>query len=415
MQRKRIDTLLFRSGSWLARAILPLPDYCQDLLYHRILDKWLRKHPNLANAIVWETASGPVAYPQWSIEMKGQLRRGFPFSYPFTLVDPPANMTSLADSDFPSTSLSEDAAWSLYLNLVSQSLVVEFWGSVSWSLEDLPSEQLAILLDSRATFSRNANTGHYDVGMFLSGIATSAPPDLTFRFLTDTNLIGATRLETIGRLLDWCRENLIHFSGPYEALNMEYQWQYRGFTPVSRVLTGTTNDNPTPGYTDMTLRHRTSGCHGTNGFLKAVLRTVNIPVAYRRPPSSGHATPFFPSEGKLMSHGDDPYNAHSKTTPRYPAGDLLIDQATYDSWFSTGMSDPNLNVGRQVYELALVHLSDYLLHLHCSDLSAGRSHDQSDVYATFSRWYTVPELEAINLWGRLDAKIASFGGCNYIP
>jgi hypothetical protein len=116
-----------------------------------------------------------------------------------------------------------------------------------------------------------------------------------------------------------------------------------------------------------------------------------------------------------MSHGDDPYNSFSKTTPRYPGEELLIDQTTYDSWFSASMPDPNLNVGRQVFELALVYLSDSMLHSHCADIAAGRTHAQSDVYAFFSRWYSVQELEARNLWERLDTKIATFGGCDYLP
>jgi hypothetical protein len=415
MKNKRIDSFMTSGGNWLFRAILPLPDFCQDILYHRILDKWLEKHPKIADAIIWDFPTGSVAYPQWPSDKKDQLRRPFPIRYPFALVDPPPNMINLADNEFPSTSLDEDSAWALYLNHVTQNLAVEFWNAVNWSMEDLPPGQLSILLDARAMFTRDASTGHYDIEMTEAGVATLAPPDLTYRFLVANDLIGETRVETIGRLLGWCRENLAHFLDGNEAKNMEYQWQYRGFPPISRILEGTPNNDPRPGYNDPNLRHRTAGCHGTNGFLKGVLRTVNIPVAYSRPPASGHATPYFPSEVKWMSHGDDPYNSFSKTTPRYPGEELLIDQTTYDSWFSASMPDPNLNVGRQVFELALVYLSDSMLHSHCADIAAGRTHAQSDVYAFFSRWYSVQELEARNLWERLDTKIATFGGCDYLP
>ena len=415
MQNKRIDSFMTSGGNWLLRAILPLPDFCQDILYHRILDKWLKNHPNIANAIIWNFPSGATAYPEWPSDKKDQLSRAFPFRYPFALVDPPPNMINLADNEYPATSLDEDSAWALYLNHVTQNLVVEFWNAVNWSLEDLPPEQLAILLDGRAMFTRDTNTGYYEIEMTESGVAILAPPDLTYRFLVENDLISETRTETIGRLLGWCRENLAHYLGGQEAQNMEYQWQYRGFPPISRILAGTPNNDPRPLWNDPNIRHRTAGCHGTNGFLKGVLRTVNIPVQYGRPPASGHATPTFPSEGKRMSHGDDPYNGFSKTTPPYPGEELLIDQATYDSWFSTGMPDPNLNIGRQVFELALVYLPDRLLHSHCDDIATGRTHAESNVYAAFSRWYSVAELEAINLWGRLDEKIATFGGCDYVP
>lgn len=286
---------------------------------------------------------------------------------------------------------------------------------MKWSLADLTPEQLQILLDGRAMFTRDSTTGYYDINSNEAGVATPAPPHIVYQFLKDNDLIGETRFETIGRLLGWCRENLIHFLGGNEAKNMEYQWQYRGLPPISRILEGTPNNDPRSGYNDPTLRHRTAGCHGTNGFLKGILRTVNIPVLYWRPPNSGHATPYFLIEDKWLSHGDDPYNSFSHSTPQYSGEELLIDRATYNSWFAAGMPNPDLNIGRQVYELALKYLPDRLLHYHCGDIAAGRNHAASDVYSAFSRWYSVAELEAMNLWARLDEKIASFGGCDYIP
>lgn len=415
MKKSRIDNFMMKGGNQLLRAVIPLPDFCQDIIYHRILDKWLADHPNIANAIVWDFPNGALAYSHWPNDKREQLRRAFPFSYPFALVDPPPNMNTLADDEYSATSLDEDSAWALYLNHVTQNLAVEFWSSVSWSLEDLPPEQLIIMLDGRAMFTRDATTGYYDIDFTEAGVATLAPPDMVYRFLVDNDLVGETRIETIGRLLGWCRENLAHYLGGNEAQNMEYQWQYRGFPPISRIIEGTPNNDPRPGYNDPTLRHRTAGCHGTNGFLKGILRTVNIPVLYSRPPASGHATPYFPSEDKWLSHGDDPYNSFSRSTPRYPAEELLIDRNTYESWFATGMADPNLNIGRRVYELALQYLPDRLLQIHCGDIAAGRGHADSDVLSTFSRWYSLADLEAMNLWDRLDAKIASFGGCDDIP
>jgi hypothetical protein len=243
---------------------------------------------------------------------------------------------------------------------------------------------------------------------------TPAPPDYTFNFLKENGFVGPTQYETIERLLDWCRENLVHFSNRLEALNMEYQWQYRGFPPVSRIIEGTVNNSPE--HPDLTIKHRTAGCHGTNGFLKAVLRTVNIPVLHKFPPGSGHATPHFPTERMYLSHGDDPYNAWSRTTPPFAAGLLLIDQGTYETWFpDPPVGDPDRNIGRQVFELNLSLLSNNLMNLHCVDIRYGRSHAESLVYMTYSPYYSLAELEAMDLWTRLDEKIESLGGCGSIP
>jgi hypothetical protein len=408
------ERMLARAGG-ISRFILPLPDFCQDIIYRRTLESWLEQHPVVSGSIVWETPTGPLVYADWPEEKKDQLRKAFPFGYPFQLEDPPPNMRNLADDEEPYTVLSEDHAWQLYLNHLTQSLASEFWHAFAWSLEDYPAENLAVMLDSRSFFEWSRPGGGYLLNMSVSGRALPAPPDLVYSFLSGNNLIAEDRLHTIGHVLNWCRHNLHHLSDGATARNMEYQWQYRGFPPVSRILTGTVNTNPAPGYTDSQLKHRTAGCHGTNGFLRAVLRIVNIPVLYLRPPGSGHATPSFPGEGMFLSHGDDPYSSLTKATPPYPAVDLLIDRTQFDAWFPPGASDPDKNIGRRAYELALIHLPDYLLHLRCSDIAAGRSHAQSDVYRVFQHLYSLAELEAMNLWGRLDEKVASFGGCSYIP
>jgi hypothetical protein len=72
------------------------------------------------------------------------------------------------------------------------------------------------------------------------------------------------------------------------------------------------------------------------------------------------------------------------------------------------------NIGRRVYELALQYLPDYLLHLHCQDLAAGRAHNASSVYDAFKSWYTVADLEAMNLWPGMDQCITERGGCDNI-
>lgn len=48
----------------------------------------------------------------------------------------------------------------------------------------------------------------------------------------------------------------------------------RGEAPMLRTIEGTI-DQANPEYG---VRHWTAGCHGSAGFLRAILRTVNIPV-----------------------------------------------------------------------------------------------------------------------------------------
>ena len=63
MSRIHLPRKLFARSKWATRFILPLPDYYQDLIYHRILDKWLAQHPVIAESVIWETADG-VSFPE---------------------------------------------------------------------------------------------------------------------------------------------------------------------------------------------------------------------------------------------------------------------------------------------------------------------------------------------------------------
>jgi len=248
----------------------------------------------------------------------------------------------------------------------------------------------------------------------LHGAVLPSPPVPTYRFLKMNNLIANDRYHTIGRVLNWCRENLVHYAYGSTTKNMEDQWQYRGWPPVSRIISGT----PYTGYQE-DIRHRTAGCHGTTGFLRAILRTVNIPVKKIQveTTTSIHATPAFLSENMYLTHGDDPYSPRAKCTPPYPAEELLVNQDKFDEWLGPDLTaeERSKNLGRRVVELDLMYLSNYLLHLHCADLAAERSPEQSEVYLSFWRYYTLEALEEANLWARLDEKVESFGGCDHVP
>lgn len=225
-------------------------------------------------------------------------------------------------------------------------------------------------------------------------------------------MIGTNRRSTISLVLEWCN-NLQHFSGYFTTKNAEAHWQYRGKPPLSRIITGTINTN-IPEYG---VRHFTAGCHGTNGFLNAILKTINIPAKYVRV-DPGHATPgLYVDNWKYLSHGDDPYNRLIPCTPPYSGEQLLIDQTQWDLWFGEEVpsQEKTKNVGRRVIELAIDYLPNYLLDLHCQDVEAGKSHAESQVYQIFSRLYTIEELQDMNLWTRIEEKIDAFGGCEHIP
>ena len=248
-----------------------------------------------------------------------------------------------------------------------------------------------------------------------------APPELVREFIAYNDIVGSSRYETIVRALEWAHLNLVHYVGGPTTQVFECHWHERGAAPLARVLDGTVREgNPycPPGRPG--VRHHTAGCHGTNLFLIHVLRAVNIPVAYVR--RAGHATPSFPSEALYLSHGDDPYSGTTKAIrpfPRpFPISEILIDEWTFQKWFNETNSPDELqiNVGRRTTELAVKHLSPYLLRARCEDLAMGRSNEESEVYrpgnAGVGRYWTVAELEAMGFWERMDTKIARYGGCS---
>jgi hypothetical protein len=392
------------------------------------LDDWLVANPSIANTIQWEDAGGFRALTNWTPTEREGLREAYRLAEQgssLTLADPPANQQVLGDSDFPMTVLRSEDAWPLFLAHVAHALHLEIGGGLGWSVRNYGDPELAVLFNSKYYFEWDAMRGGYNFSRTRVGAAAAgwplsrgnsllAPPKLVYDFLTGNNLITGDRFQTIGRVLEWSRKNLVHFTGGLTAKNVEDQWQYRGLPPVSRILAGTPND----AYPADGVRHRTAGCHGTNGFLKDVLRVVNIPVLYHSPEGTGHATPHFLSEARYLSHGDDPYNIFAQgDPPPYPATELLIDAAQFNAWFGSGVpaAERQNNIGRRVYELALQYLPNYLLHLHCQDLAAGRAHNASSVYDAFKKWYTVADLEAMNLWSRMDDRIAERGGCGNIP
>ncbi|MEA2424800.1 MAG: hypothetical protein QOH13_1210, partial [Thermoleophilaceae bacterium] len=232
--------------------------------------------------------------------------------------------------------------------------------------------------------------------------------------------VSGPRARTIVTLLTWCRDNLSHYLNGASAQNMQDTWHYRGFPPVERMIAGTHNTLYDPSH-KLNFSHWTAGCHGTVGFLRAILRTVNIPVQYTT--AAEHAQPYFMTEGLYLSHGDDPYSDFAKqhppaTAPPFPVADMLIGEALHEEWFGAAVSEKKRlqNVGRRTTDLALPTLPVSLLYAYCQDKALGRSHAEGDVFGAFKPYgYTLADLRDADLWQRMDAKIAAFGGCAAIP
>ena len=251
-------------------------------------------------------------------------------------------------------------------------------------------------------------------GYFVRGWVLPSPPEVVHEFMLQENLVGDSRYETIIRTIEWARYHLVHFSGGFTPKSIEEQWGYRGVVPLARMLDPTiTKENYG------TTRSITAGCHGTNWFLIHLLRAVNIPVEYLN--VAGHAIPSFPTEGLYLSHGDDPYSGLGQYWPPFPepfpTSEIPISEDTYHEWFSLATNEERLiNVGRKMSELAVEYLPPVLLAARCRDRANGASNESSEVYGPRSfgipRLWTVAELEAMQFWERMDAKLEEYGGCS---
>jgi len=381
------------------------------------VENWLFVRPQIRESIVWEPPVGAVkAYADWSSDMKETLSdavHALANWQALGITDPPPLAITPSGNELTSgviqTTLTEPHAWRIFIGHVAQSIAVEAFHRVPWSLNDLDTSELRLLFDGRLLFRWKPATTTYSIDSSVGGV-TPGDPSMVFQFLRSNGLVGIDRRNAIERVLDWCRWNLVHWIGEGQTAEIAYTtWQYYGLPPVKRIIEGTLN----PLWPVSTPKHWTAGCCGTTGFLRAVLRTVNIPVELVSPAT--HFQPHFVHENLYLSHGDDPYDGKVRDTT-IPISRLPIDQTTFDAWFGPSVpdSDKANNVGRKTAELGVEYLCNYLLVRRCSDIFSGASHEESEVYKALSRCYTVQQLEAMDLWTNLDNKITAKGGCQNI-
>jgi len=338
------------------------------------LAEWLNGNPRIAGAIKWQFRPGDlynaytppaesdkIRWTEWTQGQKDDLNQAFVDACAWFaqgmpavqlpsggLTDEPTNLYPSVASDSITTLewISPAYMWKLYVAHVAFSLSLELGGRLPWSITTYTDEQLRYLFDS-STMARGLPNGNFNLGTYgganLPGLRANnlphtafAPPIWTYQFILQGGLLASTRLDTIGNTLEWMRRNMVHFYGADNFGNAFAVWQYRGFPPISKIVGGTIDSNNV----GLGAQHWTAGCHGSVGFMNAILRTVNIPV---QPVwVSGHELGYFMTEGRYLDHGDDPYNNNVKNIyPNSPVLSLLIDEATYGAWFT---NDPAVNI-----------------------------------------------------------------------
>jgi hypothetical protein len=387
------------------------------------LDHWLLAYPVVGASIVWEDKNGAHPWSTWTAQQQSELEQAYALACSgssISVPEIPTNQVTLADTDYASETLSTSDAWAYFTASVAQSLALETRLQLPWSIigfnEEVPytPAELAQLFDSRHMFSWGASPAGYTINTNTCGFLTPAPPAYTLKLLHTAGLIGAKRLDTVANIVEWCHQNLSHYPGGMDTANVYSIWQYRGLPPMVRVIEGTTSTSADGGGTPW-FAHWTAGCWGTTGLLIAIGRAVNIPVELVT--HAGHAQPHFMADAQYLSHGDDPYNGLTWATPAVPKGEILTPAATFNSWFGSSVPAAQVanNVGRRSVEIGVQYLSNYLLRDYCADQQAGNSHANGQVAADLNNVYTVAELEAQNLWGKMDAKLSSLGGCGHVP
>lgn len=417
---EKLGLFLYKGEYSSPESIKPfLKENEQDLF--NIFQKYLKDNSTVADAIIWRDSDGFKSYNQWSSGRKLELSNTFWESLldllPSLEEAPVCTVNLDEDGEVTSTDLKPEDAWIYYINYVAHSLRVELDRLVHWSILRYDQRQMEYLLDSRTLFEYMDSRKVYSIfrkheTLFNHGSATPGDPLKTYKFLDKEKLIGITRWGTIGLVLGWCRDNLYHFKDGNTPENYQDHWQYEGYPPVERIMSGT--EHP-----DLGFQHFTAGCWGTTGFLRTILRTINIPVILEE--QCNHALPHFvysPSHEFYLSHGDDPYNKLYKTsTPKFPPLDLIIDHYKYDEWFRKDLPPETIcnNVGRHALELAVEYIPKTILEIYCKDEADGKKPEEGRLYnEIFRNHISIKEMYAIGFWGRLRYKVGKLGGCEII-
>ncbi len=365
------------------------------------LNEWLEEKPSIAGAIFWENKKGAVSYSKWDDDKKESLQEIFASVWNEETVfeeDPVPNKAKLKKGDEVVQTMDEDLAWNIFASYLSQSLAMEIKEKLEWSLEDMSAQGLAELLDGRKMFVYDSEKNEYSID-YRFGYVVYCDPVTALQFLKENKIIKTKTTDSIAAMMEWCRKHLQHFSGGDDLENLYDQWQYKGFPPLIRMIEGTVQlSDPDSG-----KMHITYGCWGTTGFLKAILRIINIPVELVI--AAGHAIPRFVEEKLYLSHGDDLYNQLAFADPPIPIDKFLIEEEKFKKWFSGSDEENDKNIGRQVLELAIEYLPTCLLIDFGEDMEEEKDHSNGAVYQHFKNMYSVEALEKKGLWKKLNQRV----------
>lgn len=332
---------------------LPQPD----------LRDWLDAHPDIKSAIKIEQESATsfyfggalteLSYDQWSEEDKALLDAAFARSWYWIYQSGSASEVGAAEFSMPLsctycearllthptsgafTVIPEALSKTVYMSYVAQSLALEAGEALNWSVATASAANLHHLLNSRSMMHRMSGStdfffgepgGGGDARIKYIGRVSPATPIFVYNWARAQGILKETEQATVVALLEWLRANAVHFYGTATYANMQEHWGYPAQTSAYHVMVGTVRD------TENTVEHWTAGCHGTVGFVKSLLKALNIPVETIY--TCGHGQLYFPTLGLYLDHGDNPYNANVTSQPAKEASSLLVDQSTYTTWFS---------------------------------------------------------------------------------
>jgi len=374
-----------------------------------VVEDWLIQHPAVADEITWnfdKTSYDVRSYFNWDTDDKEYLQSLYDDiemgNYP-SFTDPVNNL--LADTtSFAFTVVSESDAYSIYFSYLAVSLFHEINSSFNWSITTFDQDALATLYNWTEYFTVNTNDFTGNNPEFMVWIrSTPAPPDyLKTQFIEAYDIIDSSAHKTYGRILDFARDSMLHYSGSITASNANAHWQYYGQPPMSRVIDGTTrsiNDQ---------FGHWTAGCHGTVNFTQWLGFYLNIPVIddYK----AGHRIAVLPSiDSSFITHGDDPYSQGSKD-PKIEGRHLVVDGQHFDDYFVDGNSMDWLNnIGNRVNEIAFNILPEAYLNAYCNDYDNNGNLEEANYlannYAGLNTSFSAEFMDSIHFWDRLHLKL----------
>src|SRR5262249_20744541 len=137
-------------------------------------------------------------------------------------------------------------------------------------------------------------------------------------------------------------------------------WGQQGWPSLKNILDGTISTQPED--SRFGLRNWTMGCHGTAGWAKSMLRTLNLPTEVITTSALLHSQLYFPRIDRYLSHGDDIYNrvfrdnpneAYKNRSPLRGTDLLMLTPTQYSGYFPAGSTAARNKVGIGVLEASL--------------------------------------------------------------